>query len=223
MTGIRRIIEGVNKAGRRVSLSAETGGSALLVARLKAGKLAIRPGDPPGEVRVEGGGDPERVRLRILDDERLGPIALVVAEHSNIEVRGDIRAAAVSATGSSITIDSLESPLDYVSARLAGSSAAIQAKLRRGGGLLASLKASVIKAFLDPVEPGEYWIDLEASSSAARIMTPPGASYVLEGIPGEPVKSGLAVLVAQASKLHPTGPVRFYVRVRASGASLKLE
>jgi len=197
---------------KRVDLSEQVEGPVALVVNSRASAVKVAGHSEPvarvtGRVGFQG-----RVRLSKGVGEKLGPTVAVEARGAKIRVEAPVRALVIVASSSAVRAEDLE--VDYVSLRSSHSAIKVSARIKPGGGLLARVTGSGVAVELNPVSPGEYWIEIDASGSTVRIVTPSDSSYLLE----EPAPPGVALNVAGKKG----GDKLFRVRVSGRGSSISL-
>ena len=197
---------------RSVDLSELVEGPVALVVNSKASAVMITGHSEP-VVRITGrAGLAGAVRLSKGVGERLGPTVTVDARGAKISIRAPVKALVIAISSSAVRAEELE--VDYISLKSSHSAVKISVRVRPGGGLLARVSGSSVKAELNPVSPGEYWVEIDASGSSVRIVTPSDASYLLEG----PAPRSVALNVNSEKK----GDKLFKVRVSGGGSSISL-
>ena len=168
-----------------------------------------------GCVKVKGGGG-GAVRL----EAEVGPGAVARLEEVDGRVRVLVRRAAaaveaprasglvLSVTRGCARVEGVEA--GYAALRARGSSVGLRVRVPPGGGVLVDSSTSSVSATLEPLGPGEYWVEAEASLSSLVLRVEGEKEYTVEGrLPG-----GAALPPSK-----PGAPVKVRVRIAKSRLS----
>lgn len=193
---------------RRIRLDTETEGPVRLVVEAYDSTVEVAGGDEM-MVRVEGTGgdaslardpgDPSLVRLR--------------AHKARLRVKAPLEAIVVRADSSQVRVEAPR-PLRYVAVGADSSEIEARATIARGGGALLRLDSSNLSLNLRPEGPGEYWLEVQADSSNARIHVEGGKT--VEVVEEELDASRLGVPGGEQ------GDARVAARIRADSSMVRI-